>query len=112
MTLTFSVTNHATDDADRFQVSSFFDDGISEGGELMSTVDGVAVIDGQNAKRYLPARTADERCMCSARLSAAFVAPGQTLFLSAVYQAVPEAVTSVTVDIPKAGAFTSIPVSR
>lgn len=107
MTLTFSATNRS--DSRTWQVADFFN---NESNTEHWTVSGVAILDGNNAKRYLPARTADNHCMCSSNLLRANIGPGQQSYFSAVFQAVPEAVTSVSVVIPNAGTFTKIPVNR
>jgi hypothetical protein len=76
------------------------------------TVDGVAIIDTGAAKRYLPARSADHQCMCSGGLVSTTIGPDQTVYLSAVYQGLPAEVTKVSVDIPHAGVFGDVPVTR
>jgi hypothetical protein len=112
MTVTFSLTNRAST-GETVWVNSFFDDGVIQSAtEGTYTVDGVSIIDTQNAKRYLPARSADHRCMCSTGLGTTTIGRDQTVFLSAVFQAVPADVTKVSVDIPHAGTFADIPVTR
>ena len=111
MTVTFSVTNRSTSGT-TWWANSFFDDGVNQyPQDNRWTVDGMAVIDTTNAKRYLPARTADHQCMCSANTSTS-ISPDQTIYLSATYQAVPAEVTKVSVDIPHAGVFADVPVTR
>jgi hypothetical protein len=112
MTVTVSVTNRSAS-AKAWFVSGFFDDGTTLGpADGGWTADGIAVIDTAAAKRYLPARAADGTCMCSLGLLSTSISAGQTVFLSAIYQAVAPEVTTVAVDVPHAGTFTGIPVSR
>jgi hypothetical protein len=113
MTVTFSVTNTTPTGAaiDSWRVSDFFGDGVYQNRtENDSTVDGMAVIDQVNGVRYLPARTADNGCMCSTGLANAYLVPGQTMFFTAVYQAVPAGVATVDVVIPGAGTFANVPI--
>jgi hypothetical protein len=107
MTLTWSVTNKLTSGQNKWWVNNYFD----ANGTGFS-VDGVAIIDGANAKRYLPARTADGKCMCSQTLASVVVTVGQEVYFSAVYQAVAPAVSAVTVDVPNTGTFPNVPVAR
>jgi hypothetical protein len=112
MTVTFSVTNR-TQNTENWWVNSFFDDGVSQSNDdTVYTADGVTVIDTKGAKRYLPARTAENRCMCSNHLGSAIIGRDQTVFISAVFQAVPADVATVSVDIPHAGIFADIAVTR
>lgn len=76
------------------------------------TTSGVSIIDPAHAQRYLPALSAEGHCVCSSTPVSFGVHSGQTAYFSAVYQAVPEDVTTVSVDIPHTGAFTDIPVQR
>lgn len=112
MTVTFSATNRSTT-GKNWAIWDYFDDGIQQvAGEGDWTTDGVAVIDTAGAKRYLPARSADHHCMCSGNLVQTTVSPDQTVYLSAVYQGLPGDVTKVSIDIPHAGVFGDVPVTR
>lgn len=112
MTVTFSATNRSTT-GKAWDIWDFFSDGITQvEGDGDWTADGVAVIDTTAAKRYLPARSADHHCMCSQGLLDTTVGPDQTVYLSAVYQGLPPDVTTVSVEIPHAGVFGNVPVTR
>ena len=117
-TLTWSVTNRAG--TERWFPDGEFGDGIfQEGvatkwapGEMPPTAtDGVYLLDRANARRYPPARDAENGCVCSS-VKGTPIEPGQTVLLHAVYQALPEAVSTVDVAIPLAGVFTRVPVTR
>ncbi|HAM45665.1 MAG TPA: hypothetical protein DCM67_11680 [Propionibacteriaceae bacterium] len=76
------------------------------------TTSGVSVIDPAHAQRYLPALTTEGHCVCSSTPVTFGIRAGQTGYFSAVYQAVPEGVATVSIDIPHTGTFTDIPVQR
>lgn len=105
MTLNFSVTNTGTGE---WMPWTDFNDG--KGG-LDLSVDGVYVVDATNGKRHLPARDANDNCVCSVPGNQR-VQPGDTVTYSAVYRAVPAGVDTVSVFIPSAGVFDDIPVTR
>ncbi|HML50630.1 MAG TPA: hypothetical protein PKD84_04350 [Propionicimonas sp.] len=112
MTLTWSATVVSDDDwAPRRSFDGRYDDDATTV-QNWHTTSGVSVIDPVHATRYLPALTAEGHCMCSATPESFVVAAGQTVYFSAVYQAVPNGVATVTVDIPRAGAFPDIVVHR
>lgn len=116
-TLEFSVTN---DDSDGALVSSAFSDGVEAtvpGSDAKVpgdayTVDGAYLIDNVNKLRYLPARDAQGVCVCSALERFEHLEPDSTFPLSAVFTAVPAAVTTVDIYIPNAGIFPDIAVER
>lgn len=112
MTLTWSATVVSDDDwAPKQSFDGRYDDTETTVNNWYTTA-GVNVIDPVHATRYLPALTAGGRCMCSTTPQSFVVAAGQTAYFSAVYQAVPDGVATVTVDIPRAGAFPDIAVQR
>jgi hypothetical protein len=119
MTVTWSARNLSSGD-ERWQVASFFADGIFQDGpdgksadtETGGTADGVFVIDTKNAKRYLPARDGLGDCVCSVGNSSTFISSGQQASFSAVFRAPPADVTTVAVSIPHAGVFSKVTVQR
>jgi hypothetical protein len=101
----------------RWQIATFFDDGINQTQRAASpddtySADGVYLLDGANAKRYLAARNADRGCVCSSALAGAFVSPGSGVVLTSFFAALPAGVTAVDVDVPGFGSFGAVPVSR
>lgn len=119
MTVTWSARN-LEPASERWQVKSFFADGIyqkaSDGStaptETGGPADGVYVVDSKNAKRYLPARDAQGNCVCSQDGSGTFIAGGQTVSFQAVFKAPPADVSAVLVAIPHAGVFSGVKVDR
>lgn len=116
MVLTWSVTNHGDD----WEVKGAFGDGEvqrSPNGsfapnEMLSRItDGVFILDGTAGQRYLPARDSMNGCVCS-HTDRLELARDQRVYFEAVFKAVPDAVSSVTVSIPLAGALAPIPVLR
>ncbi len=118
MTITFTARNLLpASSTGSWQIADFFSDGIyqklADGtNELGLNADGVYVVDGPNAKRYLVARDPEGRCVCSADLSTVFVDPGQGVVLTAVLGAPPEQTTKVDVYVPHAGSFSGVAISR
>lgn len=104
-TLNFSVTSLAEEGEDEWQVADTFD------GDSGLDVSGVTLVDGQNRKKYLVAQDSRGDCVCSSDLSSTFVAPGQTVLLTATFAAPPESVTTIDVSIPTAGTFSDVPIS-
>lgn len=116
-TVELSVTNTGPDKT--FQVADSFSDKVTQRDQKADgspsdddSVDGVYLIDGANAKRYLPARNAQGSCVCSSGLSATFIRPGQTALFSAVFKALPAEMSNVAIYVPHAGTFDGVPVSR
>ncbi len=123
MTVVFTVRN-VGDDND-WQISDYFDDGLyttpldedgtrSEESDTIhgSTTDGVSVVDTTNGTMYRAAYDAAGNCACNVDLGGKFVDPGQELVLTTMFAAPPEDVETVTVQIPGAGAFTDVPLTR
>lgn len=111
------VLTHTGEDGS-WQVSDGLDDGTTNGLEgsvqeqdpARYSVDGITLVDGENAKRYLVAR--DERgwCVCSASLHGLFLEPGGSVVLSATFAAPPEDVEAMDVEVPLFGTFAAVPV--
>jgi hypothetical protein len=119
MQLAFTVTNTSPSGADPigWQVGTFFSDGLNTATPNLSgadadSVDGVMLTDPVNAKRYLVARTPDQLCVCSQNTGATFIADGTSVTLTAIFQAPPQSVTSMTVNIPDTPPFVDVPVQR
>jgi hypothetical protein len=99
---------------DSIQVSSAFSDGLfqeledSEANEEGDVFDGVALIDPEGRKKYLVARDATGRCVCSNDLSAAFVQEDAPVNLQATLAAPPEGVATVDVVVPSVKTFTGV----
>lgn len=118
MSVLFSVRNVGPE---RVSVGQAFDDGLwnvlaagVEGKDIdkLFTVDGVFVVDAANAKRHSVARDPSGRCVCSAAQNAYGISPEQQVTLTAVFAAVPEDVSTVSVVIPLVGEFADVPVTR
>jgi hypothetical protein len=73
--------------------------------------DGVALIDGHNRKKYLVARDAAGRCVCSADLSSVVAEPGVAVSLTATLGAPPGGVTSLDVVVPNVRTFAGVPLA-
>lgn len=119
--LTFTARNLATvepgESPDRWQITDFFSDGISQRKEGAApddafSVDGVYLLDSAGAKRYLAARNAAKGCVCSGDLSDTFVSPGTAVVLTTIFAALPEGVDKVDVVVPRVGSFNGVAVSR
>jgi hypothetical protein len=117
--LNVAVTNTDPPGGDHFQVGQVFDDGVDnkgpngetiEGLPNSDTVDGISLVDGKNAKRYLVARDSRGLCLCTGNASSIFVEAGQTTLLSAVFASPPPDVTSMSVQIPLFGVIDNVPV--
>jgi hypothetical protein len=125
MTVLFTVRNLAGSGGN-WQISTFFDDGSSraplddEGAELSEqsssllafTTDGVTVVDTANGMLHRAAYDTAGNCACTVDLSNHFVGPGEARVLTTSFAAPPEDVDTVTVQIPGAGSFADVPVSR
>ncbi len=73
--------------------------------------DGVALIDAQNRRKYLVARDADGRCVCSNELSGVIAEPEAPVSLTATLGAPPGGVTHVDVVVPNVQTFTGVPLA-
>jgi hypothetical protein len=102
---------------DSIQISDTFSDGIfqdledSSANEEGDVFDGVALIDPEGRKKYLVAREATGRCVCSNNLSAAFVGEDAPVNLQATLAAPPDTVTAVDVTVPNVKTFTGVPIA-
>jgi len=119
--LTFTARNLAPvvagQTSDRWQIGTFFNDGVTQtksGGapDDAFSVDGVYLLDSAGAKRYLAARNAAHGCVCSGDLSNTFVSPASGVVLTTLFAALPADVDSVDVDVPGFGSFNGVKVSR
>lgn len=124
MTVLFTVRNLAEVD-DTWQIASTFDDGTgtapldgdgekSEEFVLLnaSSTDGVTVIDTANGMMHRAAYDTAGNCACNVGLSGQFIGPGEAMVLTTAFAAPPEDVDTVTVQIPGAGSFDDVPLSR
>lgn len=123
MTVLFTVRNLSDDG--RWQISDYFDDGLysaplDDAGARSdetsthngSTTDGVAVVDNANGTMYRAAYDSAGNCACNVELGSKFVAAGEGMTLTTLFAAPPEDVETVTVQIPGAGSFTDVPLTR
>jgi len=123
MTVLFTARNISDDG--RWQISDYFDDGLysaplDEAGARSeetdthngSTTDGVAVVDNANGTMYRAAYDAAGNCACNVDLGGKFVPAGEGMVLTTLFAAPPEDVETVTVQIPGAGSFTDVPLTR
>jgi hypothetical protein len=110
--LNFAVSLLEAEDADDdFQVAQTFSDGNYDSADASGfAVDGVRLLDGTNGKVHLAASDGQGSCLCTRDLSGTFIDPGDTIVMSATYAAPPEDVDTVSVQIPKFGTFTDVPV--
>jgi hypothetical protein len=77
-----------------------------------STTDGVTVIDTANGMMHRAAYDTAGNCACNVGLSGQFIGPGEAMVLTTAFAAPPEDVDTVTVQIPGAGSFDDVPLSR
>ncbi len=113
--LTMRLSNtDPQDSSSGIQVGDTFDDQVN-GTEAKPddpfTVDGVALVDSVNRKKYLVARDTEGKCVCDSGLSSEFVKAEQSLNLSATFGAPPPAVRTVNVFVPKFGTFRDVPIT-
>jgi hypothetical protein len=125
MSVLFTVRNVA-ESGGNWQISTYFDDGTSRAPldadgeqrsaesstELAFTTDGVTVIDTVNGMLHRAAYDTSGSCACTVDLSNHFVGPGEARVLTTSFAAPPEDVETVTVQIPGAGSFEGVAVSR
>jgi hypothetical protein len=96
------------------RVGDLFDDGLVQrltgrrGDEGADVFDGVALIDTQNRRKYLVARDATGRCVCSARLARVIARPGVPVSLTATLAAPPDGITRVDVAVPNVRTFPGV----
>jgi hypothetical protein len=84
-------------------------DSLGTAGSLF--LESVSLIDPEGAKRYLVVYDDAGQCLCTTFAGGLTVQPGGTGFVRAVLTAPPPEVESVTVDLPRVGAFPDVPVS-
>ena len=102
---------------DDIQINDAFADGInqdlkdSSSQEDSDVFDGVALIDAAGRKKYLVARDATGRCVCSNNLGSAFVTEDAPVNLQATLAAPPDTVTTVDVVVPNVKTFTGVPIA-
>jgi hypothetical protein len=111
--VTFTARNTLTPGtaATPWQVGGFFSDGAAAR-DAPDTVDGVYVVDPVGARRHLPGRNPDGQCLCSGALNGVSVLPGDGAVLVATFAAPAPDVQTVTVFVPRAGAFEAVRVTR
>jgi hypothetical protein len=124
MTVLFTVRN-VGEAGGNWQIGGHFDDGsprapLDDEGTpseessilLLNTTDGVTVTDTANGMLHRAAYDTSGSCVCSVDLSNHFVGPGEAIVLTTSFAAPPEDVDTVTVQIPGAGSFDGVAVSR
>lgn len=122
MTVLFTARNLGDDN---WQISEYFDDSYgtapldTDGARsdehqtrLAFSTDGVAVLDPVNGTMHRAAYDTAGNCACNVDLSSRFVGAGEQVVLTTAFAAVPDDVETVTVQIPGAGAFDDVPVTR
>ncbi len=75
-------------------------------------VDGIYLLDTANRLRYLPARDAEGRCVCSYAPSSIFIRPGAQQSFDAVFKALPDGVNTIDVVLVRGGTFRGVQVQR
>jgi hypothetical protein len=110
--LNFTLTMvKAEDPDDELQVSNLLSDGNYDSVDSTGfAIDGVRLLDGANSKVHLAASDGNGACLCTRDLSGTFLEAGDSIVLSATYAAPPEDVEAVSVQVPKFGTFTDVPV--
>lgn len=75
------------------------------------TTNGFGLVDGRGQKLYMPATTSNNptSAVCSPRFPG-LIATGDVISISCTYAAIPESLTSVTVNAPTFGAFPNVPI--
>lgn len=121
MTVMFTVRN--VGDSSQY-VNTIFDDGSSSapldegagqgpgGAQLAYTTDGVTVVDPAEGMMYRAAYDESGHCACSGDLGTLELEPGAVSMLSTSFAAPPEQTETVTVDIPRAGTFENVTLTR
>jgi hypothetical protein len=113
--ITLRLANTNLPDAQgSMQIGDTFDDGANDTTTKPNkpfTLDGIALIDAVNRKKYLVARDTAGECICDGGLSSQFVEPGRSLNLSATFGAPPPDVKAVNVFVPRFGTFRNVPIS-
>jgi hypothetical protein len=115
--LNASVTLAGGSEKDSIQINNTFADGITQDlkgtddQEGLDVFDGVALIDPNARKKYLVAREATGRCVCSNDLGSAFVEEDAPVNLQATLAAPPDTVTTVDVVVPNVKTFTGVPIA-
>jgi hypothetical protein len=99
------------------QVNDTFNDGLSEplthgDSEGADVFDGVALIDPVGKKKYLVARDADGRCVCSNQLSSSFAKADAPVELQATLTAPPADVRQVDLYVPRVKTFRAVPLAQ
>jgi hypothetical protein len=99
------------------RIDDLFGDGLRQelegrgGNEPADVFDGVALIDAQNRRKYLVARDAGGRCVCSNELSGVIAEPDVPVSLTATLGAPPSGVTRVDVVVPNVQTFAGVPLA-
>ncbi|MEU8120481.1 OmpA family protein [Spirillospora sp. NPDC049024] len=92
----------------KLRISLF--EGGREGDIRSLEANGIGLLDGIGGKLYMPLRTADGTCLCTA-LGAEGLPPGASLDVYAVFPAPPAAVKRVTVTLPLTVPMQDVPIS-
>jgi hypothetical protein len=100
------------------QINETFNDGLNQpltsgdATEGIDVFDGVALIDPVGRKKYLVARDADGRCVCTNRLGNAFVKADAPVELQATLTAPPADVKQVDLYVPRVKTFRAVPLAE
>jgi hypothetical protein len=112
-----SVSLAGGSEKDSIQINDAFADGINQDlkdtsdQEANDVFDGIALIDPTGRKKYLVARDATGRCVCSNDLGSAFVEEDAPVNLQATLAAPPDSVATVDVVIPNVKTFTGVTIA-
>ena len=118
--LTLTARNTAVKSEDggdpSWQLADVFSDGITQNPASMAqdtfSVDGIYLVDGLGAKRYLPARTASGACVCSGDLAPVVLHAGDSVVLTTFFAALPAGIDTVSVSVPRFGTFDGTQITR
>jgi hypothetical protein len=106
LTLSSSATG-----ADHVQIAEMLSDHNTDSADKGPfTSDGLALVDGKNAKLYLVASDGSGNCLCSEGLSNVFLEDGVPQLFSATFAAPPVDVATVDVRVPAFGTVKGVPL--
>ena len=122
-TVIFTAKNAANGaDDGNWQVGDFFFNGeyeipVNDSGDKMKIsnngrADGVTVVDGKNQTVYRAAYDRSGKCLCSSNLTSVSIKPQKSYTFQVTFAGLPKDVKEVNVNIPGAGSFDNVKVTR
>lgn len=111
--LSMVLTNEAEvvegEDPQDFQLNTMWGDG--GGVDARYDASGIALVDGEGQKLYLPVLDSGGTCLCSGDYGAIETPPGGTLNVDATFGGVPDDVEALDVRVPNFPVIAGVPVS-